>query len=98
MKQVVNTVGINDAATKLNNANKNIKIAFDSLKSTSESRIKSWNGAAGSIAQTKMHGLFGESNNRYNVLQNYVNMLLQRINPGYTDAESVNTKLADKFK
>ena len=98
MKQVVNTIGINDAANKLNNANRNIKIAFDSLKSISESRIRSWNGAAGSVAQTKMHELFGASGNRHNVLQNYVNMLLQRINPAYIDTESVNTKLSDKFK
>jgi hypothetical protein len=32
------------------------------------------------------------------VLQNYINLLEQQVNPGYVSAEAANTKLADKFK
>ena len=96
-KQVVNTDRITISANKLRSANSNIITAFDRVKSKMK-LLDAWKGAAGTAAQTTKYKLYNNSNELSKVLQNYTNLLEQRINPAYVNTEDVNKKLADKFK
>ena len=60
--------------------------------------LLSWQGSAGTAAQTTMYQFPPNNNARSAVLQSYVDMLQQQINPNYAYAENViNTSLADLF-
>ena len=96
--QLVDTQGISTAAVKLRNINDNISSHFDTLAKKAKFLETDWNSAAGSLACSKMYELFKNSEIRYSVIQNYINMLEQQVNPGYESAEEANTTLADQFK
>jgi len=97
-KQEVNTDRIATAATNLRNINNNINSRFSSLKRKAEQLNTNWQSPAGEVARTTMYKLFKYSEARSAVIQNYINMLEQQINPGYINAETTNKLLADKFK
>ena len=97
-KQVVNTDRISSSANKLRIANNNINNEFKTLEKKAKQLDSNWRSAAGDAACTKMYQLFKNNDVRSTVLQNYINMLEQQVNPGYANTETVNTKLADKFK
>jgi len=96
-KQVVNTERIALSATNLHTTNNSINSAFNTLK-RKINLINDWKGAAGTTAQTTVQKILKINDERTKVLQNYVSFLEQQVNPGYIDAENVNTKLSDKFK
>ena len=96
--QLVNTEGISTAAVRLRNANDNISSKFDTLTKKAKALESDWNSSAGSLACSKMYELFKLSETRYSVIQNYINMLEQQVNPGYESAEKANKTLADQFK
>ena len=95
--QFINTPGVADAASRIRAANGNINNSFSTLQSRMLP-INNWQGAAGSVAQTTMHQLFKMSGVRSSILQNYVNILEQQVNPNYQSAESTNKLLADQFR
>lgn len=97
-KQLVNTEGISTAATKLRNVNENISGKFDTLTKKAKSIESNWSSPAGSLACSKMYELFKNSEIRYSVIQNYINMLEQQVDPSYESAEEANKTLADQFK
>ena len=97
-RQEVNTERISSAANKLRTANNNINNEFRALQSRMHQLEANWRGAAGAAALTTMHQLFNHSELRSTVLQNYLNTLERQINPGYQEAETTNSSLADKFK
>jgi WXG100 family type VII secretion target len=97
-KQVVNTDRIVSSANRLHVANNNINSAFQTLQNKAKQLDSNWTGAAGEAARTTMYQLFKNSEVRSAVLRNYINLLERQVSPGYTNAETVNTKLADKFK
>lgn len=97
-KQVVNTDRISSSANKLRTVNNNINNEFKTLEKKAKQLDNNWKSAAGDAARTKMYQLFKNNEARSSVLQNYINMLEQQVNPGYTNSETANTKLADKFK
>lgn len=97
-KSTVNTESIASAVAMLKNVNENINGKFDTLKEKAKSLEKNWNSVAGSIACSRMHELFKYSETRNSVMQNYINMLEQQINPGYEGVENLNERLADQFK
>lgn len=97
-KQVVNTERFSLSVARLRNVNDNINSEFQTLKNKSRKLESSWNGNAAEAAKTTLYRLYGNNDVRSKVIQNYINMLEQQVNPGYTSAEEVNTTLADKFK
>ena len=97
-KQLINTDRITSVVTNLRNVNNNINNAFFTLQNNAKQLENNWKSAAGTAAQTTMYQLFKNSEVRSAVIQNYINMLEQQVNPGYNNAETVNTKLADNFK
>lgn len=97
-KQVVNTERITSSATRLRTVNNTINSEFNTLQNKAKQLDSNWKSSAGETARTTMYQLFKNSEVRSTVLQNYINMLEQQVNPGYNNAETTNTKLADKFK
>jgi len=97
-KQVVNTDRIASSASKLRAVNSAINNEFRTLQNKALQLDNNWKSAAGNVAKTTMYELFKSNDVRSSVLQNYINTLEQLVNPGYIDAETTNTKLADKFK
>ena len=96
--QQVNTESISAASAKLRMRNSNINSEFQNLKDKAVLLESKWKGAAGTEAMTTMHKLFNYSSERSTVIQNYINMLEQQVNPGYIDTEDTNKMLADMFK
>ncbi len=97
-KQSIDTTMVASAVSSLRNANNNINRAFAIMKNITSKLEYDWNGAAGEKACTTMYNLFKGSDARYTVIQNYINLLEQQVNPNYISAEEVNSSLADKFK
>lgn len=97
-KQGIDTQQVISAAASLRNANNNINRSFAILKSIAENIEYDWNGAAGEKARTTMYNLFKGNEARYAVIQNYINLLEQQVDPNYINVEKVNSSLADKFK
>ena len=94
---LVNTHGIAGAANNLENTRDDIDNAFNTLWSEMQV-LSSWRGSAGAAAQTTMHQFPPNNNARSSVLQSYIDMLQQQVNPNYTYVENVvNTSLADQF-
>lgn len=97
-KQVVDTERIRDAASKLRTADNNMNKEFSTMQRNAKQLETSWKGSAGTAAQTILYSLFQNNEVRSSVIQNYIRMLDQQVDPGYTGAETVNKKLADSFK
>jgi hypothetical protein len=58
-----------------------------------------WDGAARNNAMSKIAQLKDQYNGaRYDVLDNFVQFMLQQVSMGYENTESVNVSLADQFK
>lgn len=97
-KETVNTEGISSTAEKLKSVNNNINGSFDTLKKTATRLDRGWNSMAGNAACAIMYQLFKTGETRSYVIQNYINILEQQVNPGYTETENINKLLADQFK
>lgn len=95
--QKVNTEAIAAAASAIASANANINSSFDELRNAGSDMAGSWNSRAGSAAETTLYQLFKGNEARSAVMQNYLNILQQVVNPGYESGETENTKLADQF-
>ena len=97
-KQKIDTEKVASAANKLRSANSNINSEFRTLQGKSRQLDSDWKSKAGETARTTMYEIFKSNEERSTVLQNYINMLEQQINPGYIETEDANTTLADQFK
>lgn len=98
MKQVVDSEQINAAASTLRTANDTINHEFQNMRNKTRCMEQEWHSIAASAAVTALYEIFQGNESRSAVLQNYVNLLSQQINPDYQSIESANTKLADYFK
>lgn len=97
-KQVVNTDKIAASASRLRVINNNINRSFGDLQKKVKELDAKWKGRAGETAQTSMYQLLKNSEERSKVIQNYINLMEQQVNPGYNSTETANKKLADNFK
>ena len=97
-KQTIDTDRVTTSIASLRTANKNITIAYESLKSKIKQLETYWKGKAGTAAQTTVLALNKISDVRSLVIDNYVITLEKVVVPGYNESEIVNAKLADKFK
>lgn len=95
----VNTDAAVAAAEHIKQYNEQMRDHFDTVLRAIQKLDNSWDGAAASAAMSKFNELksqFPEA--RYNVLDNYVNFLLQQVGEGYVQTENANISLADQFK
>lgn len=96
--QYIDTETVTQFADGLNSVNQNINDDFERFKAKAETLEDSWHSSAGARACKKMYEIFSLSKSRSAVIQNYVNLFRQQVNPNYISAENTNTSLADEFK
>ena len=95
----VNTDAVVSVAQDIRKINNDIRDLISPVESAMKALDKTWDGSAASNAISKFNALKSDySDNRYNVIENFVNFLLQQVGEGYTQTESANTSLADAFK
>lgn len=97
-RQSIDTERVQSTASRLRTVNNNISRAFAAVKKKGDRLESNWRSPAGAAAATLMHQILQGGAAREAVLENYIAMLEQQVNPGYASAETVNTKLADQFK
>ena len=95
---LVNTESIASSADTLRSINSNINSECNKMKNNVERIDSNWRSPAGDAAQVAIHHILKQNDERSTVIQNYINILEQLINPGYSDTETANATLADKFK
>ena len=95
----VNTDAVVTVAKNIKRINDDIRNQFSDVESAIRRLDSSWDGSAATNAIGKFNSLKGAyCDNRYKVIENFVNFLLQQVGEGYTQTESANTSLADAFK
>ena len=95
----VNTSLVNAAANNIARSNESIRTAFESVEKGMKDLDYYWDGKACDNALTAFSSITNAfCEDRYNVINNYVNFLLKLIEEGYVEIEDINTELAKAFK
>lgn len=95
----VNTDAVVSAAQNIRKVNNDIHNLISSVESAMRSLDNAWDGNASTNAVNKYHSIKNAyCDNRYNVIENFVNFLLQQVGEGYDQTETTNKSLADAFK
>lgn len=94
----VNTDTVVNAAQNIRKVNSDIRDLISSVESAMQSMNNAWDGNASANAADKYNSIKNAyCDNRYNVMENYVNFLLQQVGEGYEQTETTNKSLADAF-
>lgn len=95
----VNTDTVDSVAQNIRNINNDIRDLISPVESAIKTLDNSWDGGASTSAISKFNSIKNTyCDNRYKVIENYVNFLLQQVGEGYVQTEAANTSLADAFK
>ena len=95
----INTDAVVTAAGNIKLYNTQIRDAFPDVQAAITRLDNSWEGSASTVAISKFNEIKSNfSDARYNVLDNYINFMLQQVGEGYTKTEEANVSLADQFK
>lgn len=98
-KLKINTDAAVTAAGNIKHYNSQMRDNFPSVQTAINQLDNCWEGAAATATISKFNEIKSKFfDARYNVLDNYVNFLLQQVGEGYTQTENVNISLADQFK
>ncbi len=95
----INTDSAVTAATHIKTINGQIRDGFSNVQNAITQLDNAWDGSAATNAIGKFNEIkstFPEA--RYNVVDNFVNFLLQQVGEGYVQTEETNKSLADAFK
>ena len=95
----INTDCAVTAATHIKTINGQIRDGFTSVQNAITQLDNAWDGSAATNSIGKFNEIkskFPEA--RYNVVDNFVNFLLQQVGEGYVQTEETNKSLADAFK
>lgn len=95
----INTEAAVRAAENIKVYNTQIREEFSSVQTAVTQLDNYWDGSAATAAIGKFNELKSKfPDARYNVMDNYVNFLLQQVGEGYAQTEETNVSLADQFK
>lgn len=98
-KLKINTDAVVTAAGNIKLYNTQIRDGFPNIQTAITQLDNSWDGSAATSAISKFNEIKSKFfDARYNVLDNYVNFLLQQVGEGYTQTEDTNVSLANQFK
>jgi uncharacterized protein YukE len=95
----VDTERVSAAAKQIAQYNRKIRDDFSAVELAMKALANVWDGTASSQAISAFHELkqaYDEP--RYEVMNNFVTFLHQQVDPGYTQTETTNVSLADRFK
>lgn len=95
----INTDTAVTAAGNIKLYNTQMRDNFPNVQTAITQLDNCWDGSAATVAISKFNEIKSKFfDARYNVLDNYVNFLLQQVGEGYTQTEDTNVSLADQFK
>lgn len=95
----INTEAAVTAAGNIKLYNTQMRDNFPNVQTAITQLDNCWDGSAATVAISKFNEIKSKFfDARYNVLDNYVNFLLQQVGEGYTQTEDTNVSLADQFK
>lgn len=95
----VNTEDVRTVANKLKNLNNEIRNNFSQPYNSVKQLGSYWESPSSRQAIEKFNKIKSDfENNRYNVMNNYANFLLQQVGESYDKTETNIKSLADAFK
>lgn len=95
----ISTDAVVAAAGNIKLYNTQMRDDFPNVQTAITQLDNCWEGPAATVAISKFNEMKSKFlDARYNVLDNYVNFLLQQVGDGYTQTEEANISLADQFK
>lgn len=95
----INTDAAVTAAGNIKLYNTQIRDGFSNVQTAITQLDNCWEGSAATAAISSFNEVKSKFfDARYNVLDNYVNFLLQQVGEGYSQTEDANISLADQFK
>lgn len=95
----INTDAAVTAAGNIKLYNTQIRDGFSNVQTAITQLDNCWEGSAATAAISNFNEVKSKFfDARYNVLDNYVNFLLQQVGEGYSQTEDANISLADQFK
>jgi len=95
----INTETVKTSAARLKKINKSIKSELKSVNSKVDGLNESWNSPASTkIINKYKKDIKAFSNARYNVMNDFINFLLEQVGLGYEQTEQDNKSLANLFK
>lgn len=95
----VNTDTVVTVSQNIRKINNDIRDLISPVESAMKSLDNSWDGSSSTNAIRKFNSIKSTyCDNRYKVIENFVNFLLHQVGEGYEQTETVNTSLADAFK
>ena len=96
--QAVNTEAVQETASTLRSVNESIEGKCRQAEAKAKGLSGSWHSAGGNAALNTIDRIFKMAEPRYQVLNNYITVLEQIVNPNYLAAEETNRSLASNFK
>ena len=99
----INTEAVEQAAIILTENNNTIQNRFGEVNQAMEKLANNWNGNASNTSLSafrKIRSKYYEDSttSRYSVMKNHINYLSEFITPEYKKTESINKRLAGRFK
>lgn len=95
----IDTEAVKGTAKTIKKNNDLIKNGFVSVRNAITKLDSSWESPASGVVIGKFNDIDNKyTENRYTVMNNYVNFLYQQIQEGYESTEQTNKSLADAFK
>lgn len=95
----VDTGRVLTAASKIKNLNGQMKTGFENVSKAMRTLDNAWDSPVASRAMSKLNDIKNTyCNARYDVMDDYVAFLNQRVGEGYTKTETANRSLASRFK
>lgn len=94
----VNTQLVHNAATALKTINNQISDGFQEVQNAVIKLDSAWDGSAAASSIGKFNEIKSKyPQARYNVIENYVDFLLEQVGEGYTQTEETNKSLSESF-
>lgn len=99
----INTEAVEQAAILLTENNNTMQNQFGEVNQAMEKLAKNWNGSASDVSLSEFREIRkiyyeDSTTSRYSVMKNHINYLTDFITPEFKKTESVNTRLAGRFK
>lgn len=95
----IDTSRVRSTASQISTMNKKIKNDFSSVESAINSLNNNWDGSASDAAVRKFQNIKNNYyNNRFNVVNDMVNFMLNQVGEGYEKTETTISSAASAFK
>ena len=95
----IDTDKVMASATRIKTLNNQIRDEFREVRDAMKKLDNAWDGSVATSAMSKFNDIKNTyCDARYDVVDNFVVFLQQRVGQGYAQTETANKSLADRFK